>query len=137
MESDFEVHLVVLYKFCYLYINRFDTTHFFCLKISQNGLTNVLYLLHSINLDCYPLSKIVTVSCTPKNWWISFFYTKNSYNGASMVHASNNPLLQGIFPWNWIQIPKFFSVGRFSFLVILSTPDYYCVFKEMETISIS
>ena len=55
MELDFEVQLVVLYKFCYLYINRFDTTHFFCLKISQNGLTNVQYLLHSTNLDCCEL----------------------------------------------------------------------------------
>ena len=110
MESDFEVQLVELYKLCYLYINQFDITHFFCLEISQNGL---IYCTCSIQpILIATLSQIVTVSCMPKNWRISYFDTKNGYNGASMVDASNNPLLQRTFPWNWIQIPNFFFCGK-------------------------
>ena len=104
MDPDFEVQLVVLYKLCYLYINQFDITHFFCLEISQNGLTYCTCSIRPILIAT--LSQIVT----PKNWTI--FDTKNGFNGASMVHASNNPLLQRTFPWNWIQIPNFFFCGK-------------------------
>lgn len=74
MESDFEVQLVVLYKLCHLYINQFDIIHFFCLEISQNELTYCTCSIQPILIAT--LSQIVTVSCTPKNWRISFFDTK-------------------------------------------------------------
>ena len=57
-----------------------------------------MYCTCSIQPSWLPTSlKIVTVSCTPKIKKIRFFYSKNGYNGASMLHASNNPLLQRTF----------------------------------------
>ena len=135
MEPEFEVQLVVLCKLCYLYINQFDITHFFCLKISQNGLTYCTCSIIPILIAT--ISQVATVSCTPNYFRISYFDKKNGYYGASMVHASNNPFLQRTFPWNWIPIPNIFFPweGFHSWLYLLL--DYYCVFKEMENISIS
>jgi hypothetical protein len=85
----------------------------FFLSENQSEWVNKCTVLAPFNQSwLLPSLKIVTVSCTPNNWRISFFYTKNGYNGASMVHSSNNPLLQRTFSWNWIKIPNVFFCGK-------------------------
>ena len=136
MESDFEVQLVVLYKLCYLYINQFDITHFFCLEISQNGLTYCTCSIQT-HLDCYPLSKLLLWIVCLKIEEFPILIQKLVkmvqvwYMHQIIIYCKEH------FPGIESKFLTFFSVGRVSFLVILSTPDYYCVFKEMENISIS